>query len=72
MISQAREVGNVSPSALVFDRVCECTIMFTPGPETPHNSICVDCTSAKKSQPKLKTNINMESQHTSVSKNKCK
>ena len=48
MISQAREVCNVCPSALVFSRLCDCTIMFTLGPETPHNSIRDDCTSAKK------------------------
>ena len=60
MISQAREVCNISPSALVFSRLCECTIMFTPGPETLHNSIHYDCTSAKKSQRKLKNNINGE------------
>jgi hypothetical protein len=59
-ISQAREVGNVNPSALVCDRVCECTILFTLGPETPLKSISDDCTSAKKSQPKMETNMNME------------
>jgi hypothetical protein len=67
MISQAREVCNVSPSALVFSRVC--TIMFIPGNETPHNSIRDDCTSAKKSPPRLKNNINGE---VSIRKNKCK
>uniref|UniRef100_A0A4W5KIJ9 Xaa-Pro dipeptidase n=1 Tax=Hucho hucho TaxID=62062 RepID=A0A4W5KIJ9_9TELE len=50
MISQAREVCSLNPSALVFSRLCECTIMFTPGPETPYNS----------SPRKLKSNINGE------------
>jgi hypothetical protein len=59
MISQAGEVCNLSPSALLFSRLCECTIMFTSGPETAHNSICDGCTS-KKSQQKLNSNINME------------
>ena len=71
MISQAREVCNVSPSALVFSRLCECTIMFTPGPETPHFSNCEDCTSAQKSQRKLKNNINVEANIQVLSKNEC-
>ena len=34
--------------------------VFSSGPETHHNSICGDCTCAKKSQRKLKNNINEE------------
>ena len=46
--------------------------MFASGPETPHNSIRDDGTSAKKSPPKLKTSTSIWSQHTSVSKKECK
>ncbi|KAM9568454.1 overexpressed in colon carcinoma 1 protein [Salvelinus alpinus] len=39
--------------------------MFTPGPETPHNSIRDDWTSAKKSPRKLTKQHQWRSQHTS-------
>jgi hypothetical protein len=60
MIRQTMDVCNVSPSALVFSRVCKCTIMFTQGPEPPHNSICNDCTSAKKVLQNLETTSSPE------------
>lgn len=64
----ARAVSNVSPSALVFNGVCECTIMFTSGLKRPIIQFAMIVHLLRKVCQNLTSTSIWRCQHTSVSK----